>query len=64
MPSPLYINGYIFMVKNGGIVNGLDAKTGRPAKQGRVSGNAQYYSSPVAGDGKILVFSTLAEIDL
>lgn len=57
VPSPVYHNGVLFTVKNGGIVASFDAKTGQPLKQGRVSGTANYYSSPVVADGKIFLLS-------
>jgi outer membrane protein assembly factor BamB len=57
IPSPLYHEGHIFMVKDGGIFSSLDAKTGKPVKQGRVAGGSSYYSSPVVGDGKIYLLS-------
>jgi outer membrane protein assembly factor BamB len=61
-PSPVFYRDNIFMVKDGGIVSCLDAKTGLPTKQGRVSGTAGYYSSPVAGDGKIYLLSQRGEL--
>ncbi|MBX7167774.1 MAG: PQQ-binding-like beta-propeller repeat protein [Pirellulales bacterium] len=61
VPSPVLVDGYLFMVKNGGIVSCLDAATGKPAKQGRVSGTANYYASPVSGDGKVYLFSERGE---
>ena len=61
-PSPVFANDLIFMVKDGSIVSCLDAKTGRPTKQGRVSGTAGYYSSPVAGDGKVYLLSQRGEL--
>ncbi len=57
VPSPVFYRGNLFMVKNGGIFSSLDAKTGQPSKQGRVSGQGDYFSSPVAGDGKIYLLS-------
>jgi outer membrane protein assembly factor BamB len=51
--SPLYVHGYVFTVKNGGIVTSLNAKTGEPIKTGRAAGTGNYYASPVAGDNKI-----------
>jgi outer membrane protein assembly factor BamB len=51
--SPLYHQGLLFTVKDGGIVSCLDATNGEPQKQARVPGTGNYYSSPVAGDGKI-----------
>ena len=56
-PSPLVYGGIVYILKNGGILTSLDAKTGDVLKQGRVSGRGNYYSSPVAGDGKIYVAS-------
>jgi outer membrane protein assembly factor BamB len=51
--SPVYANGLLFMVKDGGVLTSLDAKTGKVTKQGRLAGTGTYYSSPVVGDGKI-----------
>jgi outer membrane protein assembly factor BamB len=58
------------MVKNGGIVSCLDARTGQPTKNPsagenfRVSGKGDYYSSPVAGDGKIYLLSERGELSV
>ena len=51
--SPLFVDGVIFTIKDGGILASLDAKTGKHLKQGRAFGTEDYYSSPVGGDGKI-----------
>jgi outer membrane protein assembly factor BamB len=51
--SPLWYEGKVFTVKDGGIYTCLDAKTGKPYKQGRLDATGEYYSSPVAGDGKV-----------
>lgn len=51
--SPLYYRGVVYTVKDGGIVQSLDAQTGKPLKQGRLEANGEYYASPVAGDGKV-----------
>lgn len=56
-PSPVYHDGRIFMVKDGGIVSCLDASTGKPTKQGRISATGSYFSSPVGGDGKLYMLS-------
>jgi outer membrane protein assembly factor BamB len=57
VPSPLFYRDHLFLVKNGGIVTSLDARTGRPIKQERVPGGGDYYSSPVGGDGKVYLVS-------
>jgi outer membrane protein assembly factor BamB len=55
--SPLWYDGRVFTVKDGGILTCLDAATGRPRKAGRVTGTTNYYASPVAGDGKVYLLS-------
>jgi len=57
IPSPLFYQGHLYMVKNGGLLACLDPKNGKLLKQERVFGSANYYASPVAGDGKIYLFS-------
>lgn len=53
--SPVTVNGLVFTIKDGGILACLDAKTGKQLKVGRASGTDDYYSSPVAGDGKVFL---------
>jgi outer membrane protein assembly factor BamB len=57
VPSPLVYRGVLYMVKNGGILTCLDAKSGRMLKQLRLPSNENYYASPVAGDGKVYLAS-------
>lgn len=51
--SPLVYEGRVFTIKDGGILSCLDARTGKPLKQQRLTATNDYYSSPVAGDGKV-----------
>jgi outer membrane protein assembly factor BamB len=51
--SPLYLNGLIYTVKDGGFLSCLDARSGELVQRDRVPGSGTYYSSPVAGDGRI-----------
>ena len=55
--SPLYYNGYVFTAKDGGIFTSLNARTGEALRTNRLADAGKYYSSPVAGDAKIYVFS-------
>ena len=64
VPSPLFYRGYLFWVKRGGIVASLDPETGKTLKVGRVSGQSGYFSSPVAGDGKIYLLSQKGELSV
>jgi outer membrane protein assembly factor BamB len=53
VPSPALYDGLLYMVKNGGILTSLDAKTGKRTRRGRIPGRGNYYASLVAGDGKV-----------
>jgi outer membrane protein assembly factor BamB len=62
VPSPLLYQGQLYLVKNGGLVSVLDAKTGTQGKQERVPGSGDYYASPVAGDGKVYLLNQAGEL--
>jgi len=62
VPSPVYYDGFLFMVKNGGIASSLDARTGERLKNGRVAHTKNYYSSPVIADGKIYLINQQGEL--
>jgi len=55
--SPLVYRDVVYLVKDGGIVTSLDALSGKVLKQARARGTGTYYSSPVAGDGKVFMVS-------
>ena len=58
VPSPLYYQGRIYLVKDGGMVSCYDAKTGQPTyQQERLNALGNYYASPVAADGRVIVAS-------
>lgn len=54
-PSPLLIDGAIYMVADAGVMRCVDAKSGKQLWQHRLEG--QYSASPVYADGKIYVCS-------
>jgi outer membrane protein assembly factor BamB len=58
VPSPLHYRGVLYTLKEGGIFTSYDAKTGEVLKQARLEGAlGDYFSSPVAADGKIYAIS-------
>lgn len=61
-PSPLFYEGHLYMVKDGGILSVLDAKSGKVLKQARLKATGNYYASPIAGDGKVYLFSQNGEL--
>jgi outer membrane protein assembly factor BamB len=51
------------MVKEGGILTSLDPATGKVLKQGRLTGAlGDYFSSPVATDGKLFAVSQSGQL--
>lgn len=58
VPSPLYYDGRIYLIKDGGMLSSFDAKTGNPYYlQERIGADGTYYASPVAADGRIYLAS-------
>jgi outer membrane protein assembly factor BamB len=64
-PSPLLYRGVVYLMKEGGILTALDAKTGAVLKQGRLPGALDfYYSSPVGADGKLFAASESCHVSV
>jgi outer membrane protein assembly factor BamB len=57
VPSPLFFDHRVYLVKNGGLVTCLESKTGKLLYRGRLGAGGPYYASPVAGDGKVYAAS-------
>ena len=65
VPSPLYYDNVVYLVRNGGIVTSLDPVSGAVLKQGRIrDAIEEYYSSPAAADGKIFAVSQSGKISV
>ncbi len=61
-PSPLYHEGRLYLLKNGGIATCLDAQSGERLFSGRLGAQGPYYASPVCADGKIYCASAEGEV--
>lgn len=58
IPSPLYYEGVLYLLKSGGLVTSMNPATGSVEKAGRVDGAlGAYFSSPVAAEGKVYLLS-------
>src|SRR5262249_20700371 len=57
VPSPLYYRGRVYVVKDGGVVSCFEPKTGKLLYRKRLGSAGFYYSSLVAGDGKLYAAS-------
>jgi outer membrane protein assembly factor BamB len=56
--SPLLYRDQVYIIKDGGMISCFNAKSGEPVyEQERVGAQGNYYSSPVAADGRIYVAS-------
>jgi outer membrane protein assembly factor BamB len=63
--SPLLYDGVLYVVKDGGIFTSMDPASGRVLKTARIPGAIDnYYSSPVAGDGKVYVASETGKVSV
>jgi outer membrane protein assembly factor BamB len=58
VPSPLFYDGRVYMIKDGGMMSSLDPATGKPFYlQERLEAAEKYHASPIAADGRIYVAS-------
>jgi outer membrane protein assembly factor BamB len=63
VPSPVYYEGRLYFVRDGGLVSSLDAVTGEPFyAQERLPAGGNYYASPVAADGRLYVASLAGKL--
>ena len=61
--SPLFYEGRIYVVQDGGRLTCWDAKTGKPLyEQERLGAEGEYYASPIAANGRIYVASSRGTI--
>jgi outer membrane protein assembly factor BamB len=65
VPSPLFYERRVYLIKDGGMLSCFDAKTGKPYYlQERIGAEGSYYSSPVAAAGKIYVASLSGKVSV
>lgn len=62
MPSSIYLDGRVYLCKDGGVVTCLDAKTGDEIYRKRLGVTENYSSSPVAANGRIYISSQAGKI--
>jgi outer membrane protein assembly factor BamB len=58
VPSPLYYDGCVHMVKNGGVITCVDAQKGTVLYRERLGASGPYYSSPITAGGRIYTASS------
>ena len=60
--SPVYFDGTLFMMNDGGVFVTIDADTGKVVKMARTPARGKFFGSPVLGDGKVYSVSDRGEI--
>ena len=61
--SPLFYEGRIYLIKDGGLLSSFDARTGQPYYlQEGLDAGGNYYSSPVAASGRIYLASLAGKL--
>jgi outer membrane protein assembly factor BamB len=58
VPSPLFYQGRLYTIVNGGIVTCLDGATGKVLYRERINAPGPYFSAPVAAAGRIYTASS------
>ncbi len=65
VPSPLVMGDYLYLLGDGGILQCIEFKTGKVVYEERLNGSkgsSKFFSSPVAGDGKIYCGSQMGDV--
>jgi outer membrane protein assembly factor BamB len=61
--SPLFYQGRVYLIRDGGMLSSFDAKTGQPFyTQERLDAPGSYHASPVAADGRIYLISETGKL--
>jgi len=53
VPSPIYHDGFVYLIKNGGVLTCIDVEQGKRVSKLRTKGKGTHYASPVVADGKL-----------
>jgi outer membrane protein assembly factor BamB len=64
VPSPIYHDGHLYFVKNGGILTCLELATGKRVYRTRTRGTGTHYASPVIADGKLFSLSGNGQVSV
>ena len=56
VPSPLYYQERVYMIKDGGFITCINPETGNILYQDRIGSTGGYFASPVAANGLIYLF--------
>ncbi|MCH7658848.1 MAG: PQQ-binding-like beta-propeller repeat protein [Bacteroidetes bacterium] len=58
VPTPIYYKGYVYMIKNGGIITCVNAESGKVLYRERLGASGPYLASPIVANGNIYISSS------
>jgi outer membrane protein assembly factor BamB len=64
IPSPLFYENKIYLVRNGGIFAAVDAVSGKQLYRERVSGSGQYSASPIVANRHLYLVSERGQVSV
>ena len=59
VPSPIYHDGIVYLIKNGGVLSCVNVEQGKRVSKVRTKGKGTHYASPIIADAKL--FSTAGD---
>jgi outer membrane protein assembly factor BamB len=57
IPSPLYYNNYVYVIRDGGIISCFHSESGILLYHEKLGATGAYFSSPIAANGRIYIAS-------
>ena len=63
-PTPVYYDGHLYLVKDGGILTTVNCESGEIVRQGRLAGTGKYFSSPIIAGGKLYVLDDRGKLSV
>ena len=64
VPSPLYHDGLVYLLKNGGVLTVIDVQQGKRIARVRTRGKGTHYASPIIADGKLFATAGIGKISV
>jgi outer membrane protein assembly factor BamB len=64
IPSPVYFDDHLYLIRDGGILTAIDANDGTVASRDRLAASGQYEASPVIANRHLYLVSALGRLSV
>lgn len=64
IPSPIYFEEHLYLIRDGGILTSIDTRDGTVASRDRLAANGQYEASPVVANRHLYLVSALGRLSV